>query len=197
EAPSQDSALSTEDQQTLLALARRTMAYYLAHRKAPSPKDLNIEISDALENKRAAFVTLKKHGRLRGCIGDIIPSVPLYQSVINNAIHAAIHDTRFDSVTASELPALHIEISALTVPKPAASHKDIRIGTDGVILQKGSHSSVFLPQVAPEQGWDVTQTLTHLALKAGLASDAWKKDTRFLVFQAEVFAEGSEEKTPE
>ncbi len=193
----QGSALCAEDQETLLTLARATMAYYLANHKAPTPRDLDIEISDALEDKRAAFVTLKKHGRLRGCIGDIIPTVPLYQSVINNAIHAAIHDTRFDAVTPSELPDLHIDISALTVPRPAASYKDIRIGTDGVILQKGAHSAVFLPQVAPEQGWDVTQTLTHLALKAGLPSDAWQKDARFLVFQAEVFDESPGEKKTE
>ena len=185
----QSSALSIQDQQTLLALARNTMAYHLAHHTAPAPKDLDIKVTDPMANKRAAFVTLKKHGQLRGCIGDIIPTVPLYQSVINNAIHAATHDTRFESVTSSELPDLHIEISALTVPKPVSSYRDIRIGTDGVILQKDSHSAVFLPQVAPEQGWDVTQTLTHLAMKAGLPPDGWKEGTRFLVFQAEVFGE--------
>ena len=82
------------------------------------------------------------------------------------------------------------------MPAPVASYQDIRIGTDGVILQKGSRSAVFLPQVAPEQGWDVTQTLTHLAMKAGLPSNAWKEDTRFLVFQAEVFAERPRGKGP-
>jgi len=185
----QSSVLSTQDQKSLLTLARKTVAYCLAHQKIPTPEGLGVDISDAMKHKRAAFVTLKKHGQLRGCIGDIIPSVPLYQSIINNAIHAATHDTRFHSVTSSELPDLHIEISALTVPKPVPSYRDIRIGTDGVILQKDTHSAVFLPQVAPEQGWDVTQTLTHLAQKAGLPSDGWKEDTRFLVFQAEVFGE--------
>lgn len=185
----QSSALSTQDQQALLTLARETISYYLARQKAPAPEDLGIEISDSMKDKRAAFVTLKKQGQLRGCIGDIIPSVPLYQSIINNAIHAATHDTRFHSVTSSELQDLHVEISALTAPKSVPSYKDIRVGTDGVILQKDAHSAVFLPQVAPEQGWDVTQTLTHLALKAGLPSDGWKENTRFLVFQAEVFGE--------
>ena len=75
------------------------------------------------------------------------------------------------------------------VPKPVPSYQDIRIGTDGVILQKNARSAVFLPQVAPEQGWDVAQTLTHLAMKAGLPSDAWKQGADFLVFQAEVFGE--------
>ncbi len=100
-----------------------------------------------------------------------------------------MRDTRFEPVTSSEVKDLHLEISALTVPTPVASYKDIRIGVDGVILQKDTHSAVFLPQVAPEQGWDVSQTLTHLALKAGLPSDAWQENARFLVFQAEVFKE--------
>ncbi len=183
------SALTDHDQQTLLGLARRTIVHYLTHQRAPTPEELDIQITDPIKSKRAAFVTLKKHGQLRGCIGDILPTVPLYQSIINNAIHAAMRDTRFKPVTSSEIKDLHLEISALTVPAPVASYEDIRIGVDGVILQKDAHSAVFLPQVAPEQGWDVSQTLTHLALKAGLPSDAWQEDTRFLVFQAEVFKE--------
>ena len=142
-------------------------------------------------------MTLKKHGRLRGCIGDILPRVPLAQSVINNAIHAAMHDSRFDPVTPSEVQDLHIDISALTIPRPVSSYQDIRIGTDGVILQKGARSAVFLPQVAPEQGWDIVQTLTHLSLKAGLSSNAWQENAEFLVFQAEVFGERPTGKEPE
>jgi uncharacterized protein (TIGR00296 family) len=69
------------------------------------------------------------------------------------------------------------------------SAKDIRIGTDGVVLRKNGKSAVFLPQVAPEQGWGVEETLTHLATKAGLKPDDWKEGASFLVFQAEVFGE--------
>lgn len=184
-------ALSHQDQDALLTLARRTIAYFLTQRAAPTPSDLDVGVTDALSEKRAAFVTLKKRGQLRGCIGDIIPTVPLYQSVINNAMHASTRDTRFEPVTRSELEDLDIEISALTPPEPVPSHEDIRIGTDGVILQKGSCSAVFLPQVAPEQGWDIPQTLTHLSMKAGLPPDGWKTNARFLVFQAEVFSERS------
>lgn len=183
------SGLSEQDQQALLCLARATIKYYLAHNKTPHIEDLGIEITRPMKTKRAAFVTLKKHGRLRGCIGDILPRVPLYQSVINNAMHAATHDYRFEPVTSDECKDLHIEISALTPPKPIESYKDIRIGTDGVILQKEAHSAVFLPQVAPEQGWDITQTLTHLAVKAGLPSNAWKEGAQLLTFQAEIFEE--------
>ncbi|MHC4734227.1 MAG: AMMECR1 domain-containing protein, partial [Planctomycetota bacterium] len=82
-----------------------------------------------------------------------------------------------------------IEISALTAPKPIASPDEIRIGIDGVVLNKEGRSAVFLPQVAPEQGWDLNQMLTNLSLKAGLTGDAWKKGASFLVFQAVVFGE--------
>jgi uncharacterized protein (TIGR00296 family) len=82
-----------------------------------------------------------------------------------------------------------VEISALTVPQPVEGPNDIRIGIDGVILQKDGRSAVFLPQVAPEQGWNVSEMLTHLSLKAGLPYDAWRQGAQFLAFQAEVFGE--------
>ena len=77
----------------------------------------------------------------------------------------------------------------MTVPEPIALPDDIRIGIDGVVLNKNGRSAVFLPQVAPEQGWDVNQMLTRLSLKAGLPADAWKEGASFLVFQAVVFGE--------
>jgi len=138
---------------------------------------------------RAAFVTLKKNSRLRGCIGDIFPQRPLYKSVITNAIHACVNDRRFSQVSQDELKDITIEISALTTPAPITSPDEIRIGIDGVVLNKDGHSAVFLPQVAPEQGWDVDQMLTQLSLKARLPADGWKEGASFLVFQAEVFGE--------
>jgi AmmeMemoRadiSam system protein A len=139
---------------------------------------------------RAAFVTLKKGGRLRGCIGDIFPVRPLYVSVIENAVNAAFNDRRFSPLSRTELDSIAIEISALTHPEPVDSADRIRLGTDGVILRKDGRSAVFLPQVAFEQNWDLERTLTQLSLKAGLAADAWKQDAGFTVFQAEVFGEG-------
>ena len=134
---------------------------------------------------RAAFVTLKKHSLLRGCIGDIFPQRPLYRSIILNAINACFNDRRFQPVTEDECGDITIEISALTTPEPVDSADKIRIGTDG-------HSAVFLPQVAPEQGWDINQMLTQLSLKAQLPDDAWKEGASFLVFQAVVFGESEE-----
>lgn len=181
--------LTEGDKKQLLLLARKTMVYALQNRRVPEASELGIAISDAMRPARAAFVTLKKNSRLRGCIGDIFPQQPLYKSVITNAIHACVNDRRFAPVSQDELKDITIEISALTAPAPIASPDDIRIGIDGVVLNKDGHSAIFLPQVAPEQGWDVNQMLTQLSLKARLSADGWKEGASFLVFQAEVFGE--------
>ena len=181
--------LTEEDKKQLLLLARKTMVYALQNRRVPEASDLGIAISDAMRPVRAAFVTLKKNSQLRGCIGEIFPQRPLYKSVITNAIHACVNDRRFEPVSQDELKDITIEISALTTPSPITSPDEIRIGIDGVVLNKDGQSAVFLPQVAPEQGWNVNQMLTQLSRKAGLAADGWKEGASFLVFQAEVFGE--------
>jgi AmmeMemoRadiSam system protein B/AmmeMemoRadiSam system protein A len=182
-------ALTEEDKKQLLLLARKTMVYALQNHRVPDVSDLGITTSDAMRPARAAFVTLNKNGRLRGCIGDIFPRQPLYKSVMINAINACVNDRRFPPVSQDELKDITIEISALTVPSPIDSPDKIRIGIDGVVLNKNGSTAVFLPQVAPEQGWDVNEMLTHLSLKAGLPADAWKQGASFLAFQAEVFGE--------
>jgi AmmeMemoRadiSam system protein B/AmmeMemoRadiSam system protein A len=184
--------LTEEDKKQLLALARKTIIYALRNRRVPQASDLGITITNSMRYPRAAFVTLKKHSLLRGCIGDIFPQRPLYRSVIVNAINACFNDRRFQPVTEDECGDITIEISALTTPEPVSSADKIRIGTDGVVLSKDGHSAVYLPQVAPEQGWDLNQTLTQLSLKAQLPADAWKEGASFLVFQADVFGESEE-----
>jgi len=181
--------LTDEDKKQLLSLAWESIIYALEKRQVPEASDLGVTISDAMREPRAAFVTLKKNSQLRGCIGDIFPQRPLYKSVLINAINAGFRDRRFSPVTKAECNDITIEISALTAPEPIASPDEIRIGTDGVVLSKDGHSAVFLPQVAPEQGWDVNQMLTRLSLKAGLPEDAWKEGANFLAFQAIVFGE--------
>jgi MEMO1 family protein len=181
--------LTEQDKKLLLTLARKTMVYALKNRRVPEASELGVAIDETLQQPRAAFVTLTENGTLRGCIGDIFPQRPLYKSVMLNAINACINDWRFSAVTEDELKDIKIEISALTVPTPIASPDQIRIGIDGVVLQKEGHSAVFLPQVAPEQHWDVEQTLAQLSRKAGLPADAWKQGASFLVFQAVVFGE--------
>jgi AmmeMemoRadiSam system protein B/AmmeMemoRadiSam system protein A len=190
-APATQATLSPEDKKQLLSLVRQTLRYALDHQRVPESSDLSFTASEAMQPPRAAFVTLKENGQLRGCVGDIFPQRPLYKSVITNAIYAGFGDRRFPQLRKEEYDRLKVEISALTPPTPVASWRDIRIGIDGMVLNKDGHSAVFLPQVAPEQGWDLETTLRYLSEKAGLPADAWKEGASFLVFQAEVFGEES------
>ena len=136
-----------------------------------------------------AFVTLTIGGRLRGCIGEIPPSRPLVEVVQDHALDAAFRDPRFASLTREEFDHIHIDISALTPPTEVASYEDIVLGRDGVYLIKGMRRAVYLPQVAVGQGWDLDQTLSSLARKAGLSPDAWRDGCTFETFQAQVFHE--------
>jgi AmmeMemoRadiSam system protein A len=182
--------LTPSERSTLLRLARDTVEEYVQNRNTPDPQSGRYDLTSALRQHRGAFVTLKAHGELRGCIGYIQPLEPLYETVQQNAINAAARDSRFSPVKANELSAIEIEISALTPPEPVSSYRDIVLGRHGIILKKGSSQAVFLPQVAPEQGWDLAETLRHLSLKAGLPGDAWRDPkTEFLVFTAEVIKE--------
>lgn len=181
--------LSGDDRRRLLALAKNTLGYYLEKGRMPEPDDLGVTVTPGMQAVMGAFVTLKKGHRLRGCIGEITPFRPLYQAVMARAVDAAVHDPRFLPVERSELGELEFEISALTPTRSIGSAAEIVLGRDGVVLSKGGHSAVFLPQVAPEQGWGLEETLTQLSLKAGLGPDDWRQGASFTVFQAIVFGE--------
>ena len=129
-----------------------------------------------------AFVTLRKDGRLRGCIGYIGPVKPVWEAVLDNAEAAALRDHRFRPVGADELDDLDIEVSVLTDPVAIPDWTGFEIGRHGVVLVKDGRRAVFLPDVAVEQGWDREQTLTRLAQKAGLPPDGWREGAQFLVF---------------
>lgn len=191
ESSSAGPALSQEDKSRLLKLARKTLERYLIDHNAPDLASLGIDITPAMNSVMGGFVTLKEDGELRGCIGEIEPRRPLSRVVMDHAIDAAIRDPRFPPVTVDELARLQIEISALTPPRSVASYREIVIGKHGVTLEKGFNRAVFLPQVAPEQGWNIEQTLGHLAVKAGLSEEAWKEGASFQVFEAVVFGEDS------
>lgn len=182
--------LTDKEKQHLLTIARRSLSWFVEHRAMAEIDTLDVPVTETMNTIAATFVTLHKDAMLRGCIGEIFPSQPLYQSVLTNAIRAGVSDPRFPAVTASELSQLHMEISVLTPPQDVPSYQDIQLGRDGMILSQGRRHAVFLPQVAPEQGWDLDQTLTHLSMKAGLPAEAWKQpETTFQTFQAIVFQE--------
>jgi len=179
---------TSEEKKILLDLARKEIAAKLTGDNPP----LLGKLDEKLMQIRSCFVTLHSaNGALRGCIGNIEPFQPLIENILSNARNAAFGDPRFPSLSSlDELASIVIEISILTVPSTIPSYKDFIVGKHGIILQKGGRNSVFLPQVASEQGWDAETTLTHLAMKAGLSPDAWKdNDCEFKVFEAVYFKE--------
>lgn len=197
--------LSGNEKRDLLKFARKVLERHLAPttskyelKDSSFAKELaTIKLNPSFQKKCGAFVTLKKYGELRGCIGEILPSRPLLEVINDRAIDAAVNDNRFDPVTFSELSQLEIEISVLTPPTEVKSYKDIIVGQHGILLRKGAYGAVFLPQVATEQGWDLKTTLTHLSIKAGLDPLAWKEGATFQVFQAIVFSEHEEALVPQ
>jgi hypothetical protein len=181
--------ISEADRTNLLRLARAAIERYLRDRRVPDAAELGVPITPGMRRIAGAFVTLHKDGELRGCIGEIEPQRELYRVIRDHALNAAFRDPRFPPLAAEELDDIRIEISVLTPPTPVSSWREIVVGRHGVVLHKAGRSAVFLPQVAPEQGWDVETMLSHLSLKAGLPKDAWREGARFEVFEAIVFGE--------
>ncbi|KPJ66373.1 hypothetical protein AMJ44_08430 [candidate division WOR-1 bacterium DG_54_3] len=182
----ESSPLSDEEKKELLMIARKTLESYLSKKKVPEFK----VPKGTLMERRGAFVTLTKDGKLRGCIGYIQPIKPLAEAVQDMAIAAATRDTRFPSVIRSELPEIEIEISVLSKLQKVNNIDEIKIGRDGLYIIKGLRSGLLLPQVATDWGWDRKQFLEEVCYKAGLPKDAWKdEDTILYRFSADVFHE--------
>jgi MEMO1 family protein len=173
------------DKKALLAFARETISRLFLTDTVPLARGFN----ENLQQPRGVFVTLKKKGELRGCIGRMIGDEPLCKLVGAMALQAAFNDRRFQPMTFDELNDTEIEISVLTPMKKVAGAGDIMVGRDGVLLSKDGRSAVFLPQVATEQGWNREELLDNLCLKAGLAAGSWKGGAQLSTFQAIVFSE--------
>lgn len=190
ERPAPHAPLTTAERRELLRAARRSIAHAIATGDVPTASELCVRSAPILEHPAAAFVTIRAaNRRLRGCVGEIFAERPLLESVLDNAVGAALHDRRFPPVDAGELAHLTLEVSVLTPPVSVSSPAEIEVGRHGVLLEDGDHRAVFLPQVALEQGWDRDQLLTQLALKAGLDAEAWRDGAQLCVFEAEKFAE--------
>jgi len=179
--------LSEKEKSTLFAIARDTLKWCVSRQDGKFPME-KYELTPKLKTDTATFVTLKIKGELRGCIGSLSPSEPLYLSVHHNAVNAALHDFRFSPVTKAELPLISVDVSILAPIREIPSLDDFKLGQQGIILQKGMAHAVFLPEVALEQKWTRDETLNHLALKAGLERDAWQKGARFQVFESVVLS---------
>ncbi|RLD11772.1 MAG: hypothetical protein DRI44_02825 [Chlamydiae bacterium] len=178
--------LTKEEKTTLLKIARDTLTMHVEGKGKPDLSKYNL--TPRLKEKAGAFVTLHEKGQLRGCIGYIEGIAPLAETVRENACNASTEDPRFPPVQPSELKDIDIEVSVMSPLRKIASPDEVIAGKHGVILKKGWHQGVFLPQVATEQGWDRETFLKHLGLKAGLDMDAYKNGELY-VFTAEVFGE--------
>ena len=179
--------LNLVEQERLIDIARQTIEAYATLGRAPVLQ----EDSVALNQKLGVFVTLKKNGQLRGCIGVFTggSDLPLWQMVREMAKAAAFNDPRFSPVNAGELKDLEYEVSVLSPLKKINDWQQIELGKHGVEIKRGTSSGVFLPQVATETGWDLETFMGQLcSQKAGLPWDCWKeKETEIYTFTAQVF----------
>jgi AmmeMemoRadiSam system protein A len=176
--------LSLDDRRALLALARQVIVETVGHRRVP---DLPPFVGE-LSKPGSAFVTVRRHGRLRGCLGRTDRTLPLGEVVAQCAISAVLRDPRFPPVVAGELADLEVEISVLSefllVPPNA-----VVPARHGVSIVRGQHRGLLLPQVAAEHDWPAERLLAEACGKAGLAADAWRDSaTQIFAFTAEVFS---------
>ncbi len=180
------SELSRGDKVFLLKLARSVIESECKGSKlsvSPPP-------SPIMREPRGAFVTLKKSGRLRGCIGYIEAIKPLAETIGEMAKAAAFSDWRFEQVRADELSAIEIEISVLSPLFEVRDPSTIVVGTHGLVVSRGTHRGLLLPQVPVEWGWNRETFLAETCVKAGLPESAWKeKGTKIEAFTANVFSE--------
>ena len=176
--------LTAEEKKILRQIARSSIERRLKGEKPPK-----IELSgEHLRENRGAFVTLNKHGQLRGCIGTIQPSRPLHQVVEEMAAAAAFEDSRFDPLTVHELRDIELEISVLTPLQRVKDTNEIEIGKHGLYIKKGFYSGLLLPQVATDYNWNRQTFLEETCRKAGLHRNAWReKGTEVYLFSADIF----------
>ncbi|MGD9344269.1 MAG: AmmeMemoRadiSam system protein B [Candidatus Aminicenantes bacterium] len=176
-------SLSADEKMSLIEIARKTLDRFVRTNEVyrwetDNPKFLS---------KKGAFVTLKKNGALRGCIGFIEPVLPLHQTIVQATIYAASRDARFPPVSPSELEDIELEISVLTSPKKIDDPREVEVGKHGLIIAKGNQRGLLLPQVPVESRWSRRTFLERTCQKAGLPKDAWKSGAEIYIFEAIVF----------
>jgi uncharacterized protein (TIGR00296 family) len=189
--------LDQEEGKFLVELARNAVEEYLKTKKYISAPE---NLSKRLLQPCGVFVTINRlengEKKLRGCIGYPYPTAPLVRAVIDSAINAATQDPRFRPVSQGELDKLVFEVSVLTPPqmievnKPKEYSTRIKVGEDGLIIERGMYKGLLLPQVPVEWEWDEEEFLCQCCAKAGLSPDCWLiEGTKIFKFQAIVFEE--------
>ncbi|MGE5284355.1 MAG: AmmeMemoRadiSam system protein A [Actinomycetota bacterium] len=177
--------LDEAERNGLLGIARRAVEGYVGNGVIPVEEGAR----GKLAAPGAAFVTLTKNGRLRGCIGYTEAVAPLFKVVQECAVAAATEDPRFPPVSPNELPSLRIEISVLTPLVPILP-EEVEVGRHGLMVTQGRMRGLLLPQVPVEWGWDREAFLDQTCVKAGLPASAWRHGATLKAFTAEVFGEG-------
>jgi uncharacterized protein (TIGR00296 family) len=184
---------SIEDGKLAIEIARTTIEHYIKKQAIPEFK-----FPSKFKENSGVFVTLNRYPEhsLRGCIGYPEPQFPLIESLIDSAKNASTRDPRFPPVNIKELDKIIIEVSILTPPelikaeKPSDYVKQVKIGEDGLIIEKGLARGLLLPQVPIEWKWNVREFLSQTCVKAGLLADCWfDKETKIYKFSAEIFSE--------
>jgi len=181
--PPREFSLSSAEKKQLLELARQAVRTFVTEKRVV---DFRTEDPNLLA-ERGAFVTLRKKGELRGCIGFIEPVASLYETVIQTAIYAATEDNRFTPVMEEELKDLEYEVSVLTPLQKIDNPRVVQVGRHGLVISMGNNRGLLLPQVPVENKWDRETFLNQACVKAGLPPDAWKKGAEISVFEAIVF----------
>ena len=189
--------LSLQEGKFTVNLARSAVKTYLEKRKTiKAPRNTPKKLFEPC----GVFVTVNSlkngHKRLRGCIGYPYPTSPLVEAIIDSAVNSTTHDPRFHPLSSSELEKVVFEVSVLTPPeainveKPSAYLDKIKIGKDGLIVEKGIFKGLLLPQVPVEWDWCEEEFLCQCCIKAGLPPDSWlMKDAKIYKFQAIIFEE--------
>lgn len=182
-----DFSLSDEEKRMLKDIALTSIKDSLNGRGIAVANSSLFTLHSSLKQKCGAFVSLHKHGRLRGCIGHFGEDVPLHEIVAEMARAAAFEDPRFMPVTADELSDIDIEISVLTPMRRIQSLDEFELHRHGIYIRKGYRSGTYLPQVADEVNWTKEEFVSHCAQdKAGIGWDGWK-DAELYVYEAIVF----------
>lgn len=182
--------LSLEEGTLAVKTARRVIEEYVKANKVPK-----VELPEAFNDLSGVFVTLKKEGDLRGCIGYPYPDLPLSKALVDAAVQAATQDPRFPKVRSAELDSISVEVTVLSEPqllktKPMDRPRHIVIGRDGIIVEYGLYRGLLLPQVPIEQGWGPEEYLEYGCLKVGISPDMWVDDrTKVYTFQGQIFQE--------
>lgn len=176
--------LSDDDRRVLLHAARDAL---LAELSSTDPHVLPEESEGALQRAGASFVTWRREGDLRGCVGTLEAREPLAQNVRRMAVMAALRDARFPPVDAGEIDALELHVNVLG-PAAPIELEAIEIGRHGLLIERGFARGVLLPEVARDRGWSREKFLAETCRKAGLGSDAWRDpETQVYAFETESF----------